>query len=441
MHIPAKSNRHEVGSQCETSRIKTTLTKTGKQSMERLVEVFQSEMYYFERLAPFILAVKKMRPEIITNMRNMQAELVGIIEKNQEKLSSIYCSDAYELSLACMDIMSGLDEEILLAHYKEQHSTICEMAINKLSENLKTNKLHQNDSETNNIKKQIEKIKRNQKNYVKNQTRILNELTSGIKEKYHTTLKFPMPGRLRITDLLHEYDFIKIAAFYYYLKDHKRTVYEIQSDEIGIEEKIKKTKKHLFPISDNTHYIYIDGQYIKATPLTTPPDVFNHRRWRIDIPILSEGIGEPEESSTGYTLNIKTRIKIRENCKIDDAALLDSIKSAIVSHMYSHVLNDQIADPDKLLSMINLLSQKEEKKQEESDKHTSKLLNGYAIINLIENKTTIESAIDSMTKKFEQIYEAEHPSEFDALRRAYDYARDKIKKCKTWIDINDKKCI
>ena len=86
--------------------------------MERLVEIFQSEMYYFERLAPFILAVKKIRPEIIANMRNMQAELIGIIEKNQEKLSSMYYSDAYELSLACIDIMSGIDEEILLTHTK-----------------------------------------------------------------------------------------------------------------------------------------------------------------------------------------------------------------------------------------------------------------------------------------------------------------------------------
>lgn len=409
--------------------------------MERLVEIFQSEMYYFERLAPFILAVKKIRPEIIANMRNMQAELIGIIEKNQEKLSSMYYSDAYELSLACIDIMSGVDEEILLTHHKEQHSIICEMAINKLSENLKTNKSRQNNSEINNIKKQIEKIKRNQKNYVKNQTRILNELTSGIKEKYQTTLKFPMPGRLRLTDLLHEYDFIKIAAFYYYLQDHKRTVYKLQSDEIGIEEKIKKTKKHLFPISDSTHCIYIDDEHIKTHPLTIPPDVFNHRRWRIDIPILSEGIGEPEESSSGYTLNIKTRIKIRENCIIDDAALLDSIKSAIVTHMHSHVLSDQIADPGKLVSMINLLSQKEEKKQEKSDKHTAKLLNGYAIINLIENKTTIESATYSMMEKFEKIYEAGHPYNFEKLRLEYDYARKKIEKCKTWIDINDKKCI
>ncbi len=91
--------------------------------------------------------------------------------------------------------------------------------------------------------------------------------------------------------------------------------------------------------------------------------------------------------------------------------------------------------------MINLLSQKEEKKQEKSDKHTAKLLNGYAIINLIENKTTIESATYSMMERFEKIYEAGHPYDFEKLRLEYDYARKKIEKCKTWIDINDKKCI
>jgi len=44
-------------------------------------------------------------------------------------------------------------------------------------------------------------------------------------------------------------------------------------------------------------------------------------------------------------------------------------------------------------------------------------------------------------ERFEKIYEAGHPYDFEKLRLEYDYARKKIEKCKTWIDINDKKCI
>jgi hypothetical protein len=227
MHIPAKSKRWYVRSQYEISCSKTTLTNTRGKCMDRLIEIFQREMYYFERLAPFILAVQEVQPEIITSLRDMQSDLIDTIRINQERLSNIYCTDEYELSLIFMDIMSGLDEKIILEYYEDKYSTACDMKIENLLEKLNNEESHSKKSEMKNIEIQIEELEKAKNDYIKNQAKIINELTNEAKEKYHKTLKFPMPGKLRLTDLLHEYDFIKIAAFYFYLKDHKHPVHKL----------------------------------------------------------------------------------------------------------------------------------------------------------------------------------------------------------------------
>jgi hypothetical protein len=395
-------------------------------------------MYYFERLAPFILAVQEVQPEIITSLRDMQSDLIDTIRINQERLSNIYCTDEYELSLIFMDIMSGLDEKIILEYYEDKYSTACDMKIENLLEKLNNEESHSKKSEMKNIEIQIEELEKAKNDYIKNQAKIINELTNEAKEKYHKTLKFPMPGKLRLTDLLHEYDFIKIAAFYFYLRDHKHPTLKLMSDEIETTEKQKITKKHLFPISDHINDVDDNGNPIKHCPLIIPPDFFKHRRWKIQMPISSMAIGKLEEYSNGYILDIKTSIKIRKNCKIDDAALLHSIKEAILTSMCSHIWTDASVDPGNCLSTINVLSENNKIKQKQHDKSTEKLLNGYAIINLLSSENTVKAAIESMMERFKEIYEEKHPYELCRLNRDYNHARSKVKKCREWIDRNNR---
>jgi hypothetical protein len=401
--------------------------------MSNYLDIFISDFYSFERLATFILAVQKFKPECISALKNMRKELSSVIEENQKELSSLYYSSDYELSLSCIDFMKDNSCDMFLHDSARIHYEKASVDISNLEDILQSRNLTSEEIES--IKIRIEKIKETQKNHIEEQKEKLKKITEKIKERNSDLLKLPIPHPFRMSDLVHEYDFPKIIAWYYFITDRDQLAEKLQSSQTDYQEKIDVIKKYPFFFTQtNEIEKEINEQHIIA-----PDNLFNHRRLKHDPQVSSKAIGEIDTSTYGYTVNINSTIKVSDTLQINEQELILSVKRAIYISLCENIekiAQEKQLDFEKLFSSIDSIEKQEEKDEKRFISHITKIINGLAIVNITTYNNTIESSINILMDEFKKRFNEKHRLSYTQLDTYYQYAVSGVNKYELWFKTN-----
>lgn len=401
--------------------------------MASYLDVFEWEFYSFERLAPFILAVQKFRPEIISALKDMQISLISAIENNEKELSSLHKIDKYELSLYCIDFMKDDNNDAFLRDSEENYVKFLNLEITDLTKSLQSPNITNKEKER--ITRLIEKIKKDQTEYLPKQKEKLEKLTRKIKEENRELLKFTAPHPFMLSDLIHEYDFVKIIAWYYFLNDKNQFAEKLQSSETSHQEKIEIVQKNHFFFTRILKNC--DGKTIDIQEMIVPDDVFYHRRIKREKQVHSEVIGKLEKSKVGYTVAVNSTIKISDNLQINEQELISSIRDAIYISLcgnYERIGEENGFDAEKTFSDIDSIIQEQKKKLDKRLKgRIMDMINGLAISKINTGNISIASSIEKIKIELKDRFNQNQRLEHDKLESIYRKAAKEINKYQTFL--------
>jgi len=404
--------------------------------MGTYLDLFESELYSFERLAPFVLAVQKFKPEIISALRDMQNSLISAIDNNEKELSSLYKNDTYELSLHLIDFMKDNRNDYFLIDSNKLNNYKINLDIINLEENLQSPNLSNEEREK--IIRRIEKAEKDQDEYIPKQKEKLEKLTCKIKEKNKDLLKLPIPHPFMLSDLIHEYDFVKIIAWYYFLIDKRQFAKKLQSSQTSHQEKFEIIKKnHFFFTRMLKDY---DGNTIDSQSLIVPDDVFFHRKIQSETRIYSEAIGKLERCEEGYIMNISSTIITSDDLQINDQELIKSVRRAI--HKLA-LVNYQMIGKENEFNIDETFKKIDSIKQDQKEKYDKRfkgrimgIINGYAIIKIATDKITVASSIKILEKelqdRFNQAQRCNYEKAASIYKSIVDEVNDYESSLETW---------
>lgn len=400
------------------------------------LNLFESDLHNFGRLAPFILAVQKFKPGLITAVRDMQDALILAIERNKEELSFLYYNNEYELSLDCIDFIKDCSCDGFIRKSKEVHDEKIKMDIINLETVLQSYCLNENLQKI--IKHRICKLRKHQDEYIAEQKEKLKEITREIKRKNKEILKTTIPHPFRLSDLTHEYDFVKVIAWYYFLNSRERLIEKLQSPESEHQEKLAIAKKYHFFFTKalgNCNEKETDSQKIIA-----PDDVFCHRRIKYETQVNSTAVGELEKCEEGYMLDINSTILVSNNFEISEKELINSVKRAIYISLYSNyevIFRNNNFDIENTFYKIDSLIENEKEKFEKRHKrHSIDIIYGFAIAEIKNNNTTIESSIKKLEEELRIRFNESPRFDYEKLEIFYKKAAREIKKYQSLIESN-----
>ena len=397
------------------------------------LNLFESDMHSFGRLAPFILAIQKFKPGLIPAIRDMQNELILAIEMNKKELLSLYYNNEYELSLDCIDFIKDSSCDGFIRQSKEVHDEKIKMDIINLETILQSYRLNENLQKI--IKNRICKLKNHQDEYIAKQKEKLEEITREIKRKNKEILKATIPHPFRLSDLAHEYDFVKIIAWYNFLNSRERLIEKLQSSESEHQDKLAIAKKYHFFFTKslgNFNDKETDSQKIIA-----PDDVFCHRRIKYETQVNSTAVGELEKCEGGYILDINSTIVVSNNFAINEKELINSVKRAIYISLCSNyemiVRNNNFDIENTFCNIDSLIETEKEELEKRHKRHSMDIIYGFAIAEIKNNNTTIESSIKKLEEELKTRFNESPRFDYEKLEVFYKKAAREIKKYQSLI--------